>query len=110
MCSSDLFHQEKTPSFSVSQAKQFYYCFGCGAKGDVFRYVMETERVDFVESVRRVAARSGIPVPQVSWVGSLIRYACDRIGMQSPPPTISQLAVPMITPIQRLRRAIVLLR
>lgn len=57
------FHQEKTPSFSVSQAKQFYYCFGCGAKGDVFRFVMETERVDFLESVRRVAARSGIPVP-----------------------------------------------
>ena len=57
------FHQEKTPSFSVSQTKQFYYCFGCGAKGDVYKFVQETERVDFPEAVRRVATRSGIPVP-----------------------------------------------
>ena len=57
------FHQEKTPSFSVHSTKQFYYCFGCGAKGDVFRFVMETERVDFVESLKRVAQRSGVPIP-----------------------------------------------
>jgi DNA primase len=57
------FHQEKTPSFSVHSTKQFYYCFGCGAKGDVFRFVMETERVDFPESLRRVAQRTGIPIP-----------------------------------------------
>src|SRR3990170_6513968 len=58
------FHQEKTPSFHVHATRQFYYCFGCGAKGDVFRYVMETERVDFPEAVRRVAQRSGIPLPR----------------------------------------------
>jgi DNA primase len=57
------FHQEKTPSFNVHQAKQFYYCFGCGAKGDVFKYVQETERVDFPEALRRVATRSGISIP-----------------------------------------------
>ncbi len=57
------FHQEKTPSFSVHPTKQFYYCFGCGAKGDVFRFVMETEKLTFPESVRRVAQRSGIPIP-----------------------------------------------
>lgn len=57
------FHQEKTPSFSVHSTKQFYYCFGCGAKGDVFRFVMETERVDFLEALRRVAQRSGVPIP-----------------------------------------------
>ena len=57
------FHQEKTPSFSVHSTKQFYYCFGCGAKGDVFRFVMETERVDFVEALKRVAQRAGISIP-----------------------------------------------
>jgi DNA primase len=57
------FHQEKTPSFSVHATRQFYYCFGCGAKGDVFRFVMETEKVAFPEAVRRVAQRMGIPVP-----------------------------------------------
>lgn len=57
------FHQEKTPSFSVHATRQFYYCFGCGAKGDVFRFVMEMEKVTFPEAVRRVAQRMGIPVP-----------------------------------------------
>ena len=57
------FHQEKTPSFSVHATRQFYYCFGCGAKGDVFRFVMEMEKVAFPEAVRRVAQRMGIPVP-----------------------------------------------
>src|SRR3972149_3969835 len=57
------FHQEKTPSFSVHATRQFYYCFGCGAKGDVFRFVMEMEKVPFPEAVRRGAQRAGIPVP-----------------------------------------------
>ena len=57
------FHQEKTPSFSVHSTKQFYYCFGCGAKGDVFRFVMETVRVDFLEALKRVAQRAGVPIP-----------------------------------------------
>src|SRR3990170_2081577 len=57
------FHQEKTPSFSVHATRQFYYCFGCGAKGDVFRFVMEMEKVPFPEAVRRVAQRAGIPIP-----------------------------------------------
>ena len=58
------FHQEKTPSFSVHAARQFYYCFGCGAKGDVFQFVIATERLSFPEAVRRVAQLAGIPVPQ----------------------------------------------
>jgi DNA primase len=57
------FHQEKSPSFSVHASKQFYYCFGCGAKGDVFRFVMETEKLPFPEAVRRVAQKCGIPIP-----------------------------------------------
>lgn len=54
------FHNEKTPSFSVSPTKQLYYCFGCGASGDVFDFVMQYERLDFVEAVKRLAERAGI--------------------------------------------------
>ena len=45
------FHNEKTPSFSVSQSKQFYYCFGCGASGTAISFVMEFDRLGFVEAV-----------------------------------------------------------
>ncbi|MBI4460547.1 MAG: DNA primase, partial [Acidobacteria bacterium] len=57
------FHQEKTPSFSVHATRQFFYCFGCGAKGDVFRFVMEREKIPFPEALERLAQRAGIPVP-----------------------------------------------
>ncbi len=57
------FHNEKTPSFSVSQTKQFYYCFGCGMGGDVFKFVMEMEKITFPESVRAVAEKCGIAIP-----------------------------------------------
>ncbi len=56
------FHQEKTPSFHVSPARQSFHCFGCGVGGSVFRFVMDYEHVDFPASVRRLAARVGIPV------------------------------------------------
>jgi DNA primase len=54
------FHQEKTPSFSVNAELGFYYCFGCGAKGDVITFVRELEHLDFVEAVEKLAARSGV--------------------------------------------------
>ncbi|TAM92555.1 MAG: DNA primase [Jatrophihabitans sp.] len=54
------FHDEKSPSFSVSPARGVYYCFGCGAGGDVITFVKETEHLDFSEAVERLAARSGI--------------------------------------------------
>src|ERR1700682_1446238 len=57
-------HSEKTPSFSVSPTKQFYYCFGCGVGGDVFKFVMEMEKISFPESIRAVAEKCGIAVPQ----------------------------------------------
>ena len=56
------FHQEKTPSFHVSPQRQTFHCFGCGAGGSVFRFVMDYEHVDFPAAVRKLAARAGIPV------------------------------------------------
>src|SRR6478672_2275914 len=56
------FHQEKSPSFNVSPARQSFHCFGCGVGGSVFRFVMDYEHVDFPTTLRRLAARVGIPV------------------------------------------------
>ena len=50
------FHNEKSPSFSVSPAKQFYHCFGCGAHGTALGFLMEYDHLDFVEAVERLAA------------------------------------------------------
>lgn len=58
------FHSEKTPSFSVSPLKQFYYCFGCHAGGDVFKFVMEMDKLTFPEAVRAVAEKCGIAIPK----------------------------------------------
>jgi DNA primase len=58
------FHQEKTPSFAVHPVRQIYHCFGCGAGGDVFKFVMELEKSTFPEAVRTVAEKCGIPIPR----------------------------------------------
>ena len=58
------FHPEKTPSFSVHSTHQFYKCFGCGAGGDVIKFVMEIERLTFWEAVKLLAERNGIPLPK----------------------------------------------
>lgn len=58
------FHNEKTPSFSVSPAKQMYYCFGCGAGGNVFTFAMEYDNLTFPEAVQMLAKRSGIVLPE----------------------------------------------
>ena len=60
------FHQEKTPSFSVHATKQFYYCFGCQAKGDVIKFVQELEGIPFFEALKSLAERNGIPMPKRS--------------------------------------------
>src|SRR5580700_1221945 len=61
------FHNEKTPSFSVHATRQFFYCFGCGAKGDVFTFVQKIENVTFVEAVRAVAQKFGIALPKLTY-------------------------------------------
>jgi DNA primase len=58
------FHSEKTPSFAVHPVKQIYHCFGCGAGGDVFKFVMEMDKITFPESVRAVAEKCGIAIPR----------------------------------------------
>ncbi len=58
------FHDEKTPSFYVHRDRQFYHCFGCGVSGDVFKFVMETEKLTFPEALRSLAERFGIPIPK----------------------------------------------
>ncbi|MEA2104636.1 MAG: DNA primase [Candidatus Cloacimonadota bacterium] len=58
------FHNEKTPSFVVSPSKQIFHCFGCGKGGNVFSFLMEYEKINFVESVEKLAKRVGITLPQ----------------------------------------------
>ena len=58
------FHNEKSPSFSVSPGKQMYYCFGCGAGGNVITFLMEYENQTFPEAVRTLAQRAGIALPE----------------------------------------------
>ena len=65
------FHQEKTPSFTVSPAKQFYHCFGCGAHGTAITFLMEYEHLSFVEAVEELARRSGVEVPRDSQSSAL---------------------------------------
>lgn len=57
------FHNEKSPSFSVSQDKQFYYCFGCQASGSALKFLMEHDRMDFRSAVEFLAQRVGMEVP-----------------------------------------------
>ena len=58
------FHQEKTPSFSVNQTRQFYKCFGCGVSGDALKFVMEVDGLTFPEALKLLAERNGIPMPK----------------------------------------------
>jgi len=60
------FHNEKTPSFNVSEEKQIFTCFGCGVGGDVFRFVMQIEHLSFVEAVQFLAGRYGVALPKGS--------------------------------------------
>ena len=64
------FHKEKSPSFSVSQDKQFYYCFGCQASGSALKFLMEFERLEFLAAIEMLAGNAGMQVPQTSSQGS----------------------------------------
>ena len=60
------FHNEKTPSFTVSTEKQMYFCFGCGTAGDVFEFLMKKNGMSFLEAAKQLAARYGIEIPEGS--------------------------------------------
>src|SRR5216684_2557984 len=70
------FHKEKTPSFSVSPAKEIFYCFGCHKGGSVFNFVMEMERVAFPDAIKIVAEKSGVPVQKLE--SRVIIFRRDR--------------------------------
>ncbi len=57
------FHKEKTASFSVSEEKNFYHCFGCGAHGDVITFIMQTQHMSFIEAIEKLCQDAGIPIP-----------------------------------------------
>ena len=61
------FHNEKTPSFSVTPGKQMYYCFGCGAGGNVFNFIMEYENFTFGEALKYLADRAGVELPRIEY-------------------------------------------
>ncbi len=61
------FHNEKSASFSVSRQKQMYYCFGCGAGGNVFTFLMEYEKMSFTEAVQALAERAGVELPKIDY-------------------------------------------
>lgn len=73
------FHNEKSPSFSVSRQKQMYYCFGCGAGGNVFTFLMEYENFTFTEAVEYLAERSGVELPKAEYS----KEAKERAGLKA---------------------------
>ncbi|NBI98932.1 DNA primase [Lachnospiraceae bacterium] len=73
------FHNEKSPSFSVSRQKQMYYCFGCGTGGNVFTFLMEYENYTFIEAVEYLAERSGVELPKAEYS----REAKERAGLKA---------------------------
>ncbi|MZR63584.1 DNA primase [Alcanivorax sp. DP30] len=73
------FHQEKTPSFTVAPDKQFYYCFGCGAKGNAVGFLMEYEHMSFPEAVKQLASQAGMEVPESRPETAADRQRKDRL-------------------------------
>ena len=57
------FHDEKSPSFSISEVKGFYHCFGCGAHGTAVSFVMEYDNLDFISAIKYLAERAGVDIP-----------------------------------------------
>lgn len=73
------FHNEKSPSFSVSASKQMYHCFGCGVGGNVITFIMEYENYSFVEALKHLADRSGVKLPEMEY-SEEARRAADFKG------------------------------
>ena len=76
------FHGEKTPSFNVNRDRGFFHCFGCGAGGDVFKFIELKEQVGFQDAVRQLAQRFGIPVPEMESSDGSRDNAAERETLQ----------------------------
>ena len=72
------FHNEKTPSFSVTPGKQMYYCFGCGAGGNVFNFIMEYENFTFGEALKYLADRAGVELPRIEYSREITEKAQEK--------------------------------
>ena len=72
------FHNEKTPSFSVTPSKQMYYCFGCGNGGGVFQFLMQYENISFSEAVQVLAERAGVTLPRIEYSSQAREMAQKR--------------------------------
>src|SRR5512143_3188233 len=83
------FHNEKTPSFDVSEEKQIFMCFGCGLGGDVFRFVMQIEHLSFPEAVQFLATRYGISLPSPTAPASSIPTSSTDLLRKAMAETVS---------------------
>lgn len=75
------FHNEKSPSFSVSPGKQMYYCFGCGAGGNVFTFIMEYENYTFPEALKLLAERAGVDLPEQEYTEEMRRQQDQKAAI-----------------------------
>ena len=78
------FHSEKTPSFNVSSAKQFYHCFGCGASGDAIKFLREHEGLSFVDAVEKLASMANMEVPKNNKINQedMGLYEANKLALQ----------------------------
>lgn len=75
------FHNEKTPSFSVTPGKQMYYCFGCGAGGNVFTFLMQYENYTFTEALQHLADRCGVELPKMEYSARAKQQAEEKAAL-----------------------------
>ncbi len=95
------FHSEKTPSFYVDADKQLYYCFGCSSGGDVFKFLMQYEKLDFPEALRSLAGRYNVPLPAARGAESGERQKVIAVNRQALTFFREQLTGPVGEPARR---------
>ena len=101
------FHNEKTPSFTVNEAKGFYHCFGCGAHGDIIKFEMEANNLPFMDAVHKLADKAGLRVPQdvkiVSFDSTLYSLLTDPplTSIERNPQSIAQKSCELILQMMR---------
>lgn len=99
------FHQEKTPSFFVNEAKKIFHCFGCGASGDVFAFIMKHENIGFQSAVRLLAKRQGISLPEKDLTPQQRRHLSEREELYNLNKTAAQYYHDILLDDRRGRKA-----